>query len=101
MRGAIKKFTSLISKITEISKPNLQIFMKYAKLELTPPKLSNLPEIKNEISKVIQTTKCGQWKNITVKDAAIKSLVFIEVCSWFFVGECIGKRHLIGYDIKL
>lgn len=49
------------------AKPNLQTFVKYAKVELTPPKLSDLPEIKNEISKIVQTAKSGRWKNITVK----------------------------------
>lgn len=38
---------------------------------------------------------------IILQDATIKSLVAIEVLMWFYVGECIGKRHLIGYDIKL
>lgn len=48
-------------------KPNLNTFVKYAKVELTPPKLSDLPEIKNEISKIIQSGRTGRWKNITVK----------------------------------
>jgi len=41
--------------------------VKYAKVELTPPKFSDLPEIKSEISKMIQTARTGRWKNITVK----------------------------------
>ncbi|XP_025415627.1 ATP synthase subunit g, mitochondrial-like [Sipha flava] len=101
MSGAVTKKVGLISSIISTAKPNLNTFIKYAKVELTPPKLSDLPEVKNEISKIIQTAKSGRWKNITVKDATINSLVAIEVLMWFYVGECIGKRHLIGYDIKL
>lgn len=100
MSGAVKK-VSLISSFIATAKPNLQTFVKYAKVELTPPKLSDLPEVKNEISKMIQTARTGRWKSITVKDATLKSLIFLEVYMWFYVGECIGKRHLIGYDIKL
>ncbi|KAL5244390.1 hypothetical protein ACI65C_011801 [Semiaphis heraclei] len=100
MNGAFKK-VGLVSSIIATAKPNLQTFMKYAKVELTPPKLSELSEIKNGISKTIQTARTGRWKNITVKDATLKSFVALEVYMWFYVGECIGKRHLIGYDIKL
>lgn len=53
--------------IINTAKPNLQTFVKYAKVELTPPKLSDLPEIKSEISKIIQTARTGRWKNLTVK----------------------------------
>jgi len=51
--------------------------VKYAKVELTPPKLSDLPEIKNEISKMIQTARTGRWKNITVK---VGSCDILSVC---------------------
>ncbi|VVC25370.1 ATP synthase, F0 complex, subunit G, mitochondrial,Mitochondrial ATP synthase subunit g [Cinara cedri] len=100
MSGALKK-VSFINTFINTAKPNLQTFVKYAKVELTPPKFSDLPEIKNEISKIIQTAKTGRWKNITVKDATVNSLVAIEVLMWFYLGECIGKRHLVGYNIKL
>ncbi|XP_025198693.1 ATP synthase subunit g, mitochondrial-like [Melanaphis sacchari] len=100
MSGAVKKI-GLVNSIIASAKPNLQTFVKYAKVELTPPKFSDLPEIKNEISKIIQTARTGRWKNITVKDATLNSLIALEVYMWFYVGECIGKRHLIGYDIKL
>lgn len=36
-----------------------------------------------------------------LQDATLNSLIAIEVLMWFYVGECIGKRSLIGYDIKL
>ncbi|XP_025193494.1 ATP synthase subunit g, mitochondrial-like [Melanaphis sacchari] len=98
-----KKFGSVktVKTIITIVKPNLQTFVKYAKVELTPPKFSDLPEIKNEISKMIQTARTGCWKNVTVKDATLSSFIALEIYMWFFVGECIGKRHLIGYDIIL
>ncbi|XP_050538446.1 ATP synthase subunit g, mitochondrial-like [Daktulosphaira vitifoliae] len=96
--------SSLMTKVNTlvtVARPNLQTFVKYAKVELTPPKLSDLPEIKSEISKIIQTARTGRWKNLTVKEATVKSLVAVEVLMWFYVGEVIGKRSLIGYDIKL
>ena len=101
MSGAVTKKLSLISTIINTAKPNLQTFVKYAKVELTPPKLSDLPEVKNEISKIIQSARTGRWKNFTVKEATVNSLIAVEVLMWFYVGECIGKRHLVGYNIIL
>jgi len=68
---SFKYYVAIISTV----KPNLQTFIKYAKVELTPPKLSDLPEVKNEISKIIQTARTGRWKNITVK-------VCYDLMSW-------------------
>ncbi|XP_015377407.1 PREDICTED: ATP synthase subunit g, mitochondrial-like [Diuraphis noxia] len=101
MSRLFKKISSISSIIIEAARPNIKTFAKYAKVELTPPKLSDLPEIKNGIYKMTQTARTGCWKNITVKDATVQSFIALEVYMWFYVGECIGKRHLIGYDIKL
>lgn len=90
-----------MNKIIVIAKPNLETFAKYAKVELTPPKMTDLPEIKNSIFEIVQTVKSGCWKTLTVKDVTINSLVATEVLMWFYFGECIGKRKLIGYNIKL
>jgi len=35
--------------------------------------------------------------NNTVKEAATKALVVIEVGCWFYIGEIIGRRSLFGY----
>jgi len=34
-----------------------------------------------------------------VREAAKKGLVAVEVCCWFYVGEIIGRRSLIGYNV--
>ena len=36
---------------------------------------------------------------ISVQEATLNTLVAIEVGCWFFVGEVIGKGHLVGYQI--
>jgi len=47
------------------------------------------------------TTSKNNFNYIVLQDATINSLVAIEVLMWFYVGEVIGKRQLIGYNIKL
>lgn len=80
-------------------RPKFQTFLKYAAVELTPPKPSDIPAIRQGIGKLITGARTGAWKNTTVRDAWLNTLVGAEVFFWFYVGECIGKRHFVGYDV--
>lgn len=81
------------------AKPKFAVFMKYAVVELTPPSPTELPAIKNGIVKLMSGAKTGAWKNLTVREAWLNTLVAAEICFWFYAGECIGKRHLVGYKV--
>lgn len=81
------------------AKPKFATFMKYAVVELTPPSPTELPAIKNGIVKLVSGAKTGAWKNLSVRDAWLNTLMAMEVCFWFYAGECIGKRHLVGYKV--
>lgn len=81
------------------AKPKFATFLRYAAVEMTPPSPADLPAIKNGIVKLVSGAKTGAWKNLTVREATLNSLVFMEVCFWFYVGEVIGKRHLVGYNV--
>lgn len=48
---------------------------------------------------MISGAKSGAWKNVTVREAWLNTLVTVEVLCWFYVGEVIGKRHFVGYDV--
>lgn len=88
-------FSAAISQ----ARPKFNIFLKYAKVELAPPKVSEIPQIKAGIAKLLSSARNGAWKNQTVKSATLNTLVGAEVLFWFYIGECIGKRHLVGYDV--
>lgn len=87
------------SELLESAQPKLNTFLKYAKVELAPPTPGDIPQIRAGIGKLISGAKSGRWKQLTVKEAWLNSLVTIEVLCWFYVGECIGKRHIVGYDV--
>ncbi|KAJ8735255.1 hypothetical protein PYW07_006875 [Mythimna separata] len=99
MAGAVAKIPSLISSGLTAARPKFNIFMKYARVELAPPKLSEIPQIKAGIAKLLTSAKTGAWRNQTVKQASLNVLVGAEVIFWFYVGECIGKRHIVGYNV--
>lgn len=79
--------------------PKFQTFLKYAKVELTPPTPGEIPEIRAGITRLISAAKTGRWKQVPVREAWLNTLVTVEVLCWFYVGECIGKRHIVGYDV--
>ncbi|CAH0699176.1 unnamed protein product [Spodoptera exigua] len=41
--------------------------------------------------------KC--YLHITVRQAWLLFLVGLEITMWFFLGETIGKRHIVGYSV--
>ncbi|XP_043584932.1 ATP synthase subunit g, mitochondrial-like [Bombus pyrosoma] len=89
-----------ISKVlTTKTKPAIRNLVYYGKVELVPPKISDIPAIKNGISNMISAAKNKRYLDLTVREAWLNTLVGIEILCWFFVGECIGKRHLIGYNV--
>lgn len=52
-----------------------------------------LQQVPNAIQAEVATIPGG-----TVKEAALKGMVFLEICGWFYVGEIIGRRSLFGYS---
>lgn len=81
------------------AKPQLNIIQRYARVEMAPPTFSDIPAARNSIMKIVHSAKTGAYKQLTVREAWLNTLVTIEVLCWFFVGECIGKRHIVGYDV--
>ncbi|XP_041523845.1 ATP synthase subunit g, mitochondrial-like [Microtus oregoni] len=90
-----EKAPGLVSAAVTYSKPRLATFWQYAKVELVPP----TPAAIQSAKKVIQSAKTGSFKHLTVKEAVLNGLVATEVWMWFYVGEIIGKRGIVGYDV--
>ena len=52
------------------------------------------------ILSIVCLIKLAKFLNsLFFQEAAINTAVVIEVACWFFIGECIGKGGLIGYDV--
>ncbi|KAF6208611.1 hypothetical protein GE061_017069 [Apolygus lucorum] len=100
MKRIADKAIATVNTVIKVAKPNFQTFLKYAKVELTPPMPNEIGQIGKEVAKIVKTATSGRWKEITVKEAWLNTLVATEVFCWFYVGECIGKFNLVGYKIK-
>ncbi|KAF3426099.1 hypothetical protein E2986_12152 [Frieseomelitta varia] len=94
-----KLVTEIVSVLASKTKVAIKNTVYYGKVELVPPKLSDIPAIKDGFSNLISAAKNGRILDLSVREVWLNTLVGIEVVCWFFVGECIGKRHIIGYKV--
>ncbi|XP_004604781.1 ATP synthase subunit g, mitochondrial [Sorex araneus] len=99
VRNLTEKAPALISAAVTYSKPRFATFLQYAKVELIPPTPAEIPTAIQSLKKIINSAKTGSFRHLTVKEALLNGLVATEVWMWFYVGEIIGKRGLIGYDV--
>jgi F-type H+-transporting ATPase subunit g len=106
MASYVQKVASLGPKVVNLAKatqtaavPRLQTFWHYAQVELRPPSPSELPQIQKGFADLVSAARTQKWRTLTVKEAGLNALVAIEVACWFFVGEVIGKGHLVGYQV--
>ena len=68
-------------------------------MELIPPLPHELPEVARGFGGLFRAVRTRAWRDMTVREAWISTLVGVEVLCWFWVGECIGKGKLVGYQV--
>lgn len=92
--GALSKLRSGIT--TLVRDPQVQTGLR----DLAPPTPAQLPSAVNSIVKTIESIQTKRFLNVTVGSAARNAIVSVEVVCWFFVGEILGRRSLIGYKVS-
>ncbi|XP_071958745.1 ATP synthase subunit g, mitochondrial-like [Antedon mediterranea] len=90
----------ITSDAVQYSKPRLSKFWYYAKVELAPPYPSEFPQIMKSAQDIVKSATTGKWAQLTVKEAWLNTLVCMEVAFWFFVGEQIGRKSIVGYKVN-
>lgn len=81
------------------AQPHATKFWNNAKVEMLPPKMSDWPAIKKSFMGLKDAALTGKFLDVTVKEACVNTLVAAEIAFWFYVGEMIGRRSLIGYNV--
>ncbi|KAK2709294.1 hypothetical protein QYM36_013082 [Artemia franciscana] len=65
-----------------VTRPKLATFLKYAKVELTPPGPADVPKIQEGIQNLIHSAKTGKWKQVSVRVSyeVFHLFLCLEVC---------------------
>ncbi|XP_004928570.2 ATP synthase subunit g, mitochondrial isoform X1 [Bombyx mori] len=94
----------LQEQIENAKRSKLAEKMKTAKgfytLEMAPPSSSEeMAKLKEDLKLFQEFMKSGCYKHLTVKQAWLLFLISTEIGLWFFLGETIGKFHIVGYQV--
>ncbi|EDO39978.1 predicted protein [Nematostella vectensis] len=81
------------------AQPMLGKFWTNARVELAPPMPSEWPAIQKSFMNLKDAALSGRFLNVTVKEGVANTLVAAEIAFWFYIGEIIGRRSLIGYNV--
>merc|ERR1712019_36772 len=91
-----------VAKFGRVTRPKVQNFAKNASVEMVPPSpaefMGELNVLKNDI---LSGKSAARLSNLTVNEVAAKGLVLAEVAFWFYLGEMIGRKSIIGYNPKI
>jgi len=91
---------AFLGRMVANARPRLAVFAHYAKAELAPPlSPAELGQVAKGLGDVSNSIIKGRFLANTTKETAVKSLIGLEIVLWFYVGECIGKGSLIGYEV--
>lgn len=53
----------------------------------------------SSLCRLLNSTLSGRFLDTNVKEATKNTLVAVEVVCWFYVGEMIGRKSIIGYKV--
>jgi len=99
MAKLIQKLPALLNTTREIATPKLNTFWKYAKVELAPPSPGDVAVAIGDMSTKIANAQKQTFRTWTVNQTVLNTVVGMEIACWFFIGECIGKGSLVGYQV--
>ncbi|WP_411027304.1 ATP synthase subunit g, partial [Salmonella sp. s54925] len=104
--NVLAKSLALSTKVTmkgielgKRSQPHVGSIWRSVRVEMAPPMPSEFPLIQKSFVNLKNSLMKGKFLNLTTKEAAANTLVGVEIFFWFIVGEMIGRKSVVGYNV--
>ncbi|TPX41682.1 hypothetical protein SeMB42_g05465 [Synchytrium endobioticum] len=99
-----KAASHVVSRVTGLVEPILyygQVGLELVRQVAVHQRLTNfnVAEAQQGYANFLAAFQNGTWRNVTLRHAAGVAVKGVEIVGFFCVGEMIGRRHVIGYDI--
>ncbi|WP_395241722.1 ATP synthase subunit g, partial [Salmonella sp. s51933] len=82
-----------------LPQPHVGSIWRSVRVEMAPPMPSEFPLIQKSFVNLKNSLMKGKFLNLTTKEAAANTLVGVEIFFWFIVGEMIGRKSVVGYNV--
>ena len=99
MSKLVGRMSSLSVAALKWTSPRAKTIWNYSKVELRPPTPAEVSQAIPMAKKGLNTLTTGRYLDMNFKEAFRNTLVGVEILMWFFVGEMIGRRSIIGYTV--
>merc|ERR1719483_1441912 len=68
-------------------------------VEQEKPEKAELGQVVKGAAGLVGDAITFKWATTTIGQAAVNTVVVAEIACWFFIGECIGKGSIVGYQV--
>jgi len=69
----------MVAVTQERAKPGLLTFLKYARVELVPPRWSELPQVRKGFGNLVTAVRTQKWREVTVKVNQVFQLLLLSL----------------------
>ncbi|KXS20145.1 hypothetical protein M427DRAFT_403203 [Gonapodya prolifera JEL478] len=85
-------------RTTQISWETIKLVASHNRM--LPPNPAEFSQAVSGLSGFFGAFRTGTWRYVTVRDAAALAARGVEIAGFFYVGEMIGRRSVIGYNVE-
>ncbi|KAI9311726.1 mitochondrial ATP synthase g subunit-domain-containing protein [Dichotomocladium elegans] len=98
LQGAVTKLNAAQKPIVYNAKVAVEVAKQvYVKEGMHFPTGSQFAEAEQTAKKYLNLSA---WKKVTAGDVVKGSIVAAELYTFFLIGEIVGRRNLIGYNVE-
>ncbi|OZJ03785.1 hypothetical protein BZG36_03470 [Bifiguratus adelaidae] len=96
--------SGLLGRLAGLSKPivyNAKVVGELAKQVYTKEGMAfPTGQQFNEARKAVESINRNSFQNVTLRDVLKGTVYAAEVYTFFLIGEVVGRRNLVGYNVK-